>query len=266
VRPKRARQSALKPNLFGDALNARKRLAASLRRPRPHQLRSAYRFGSGRSVLPAITEGAIPQTAQYRRSHARAIHASAKPSATTQIAYFVPQQVEKSTNGMIPSRRDNRPCNGALTGPLSLRFGNRPDKALHIHEPIRRRTQRPEPPRRFTPSPPSHRLRSASRFGSGRSVRPSISKAMAILNWSHSRGKRGYIRAIPASAKSSATFRIIHSAQSHLHVFRPNSEPMVLHPIWMLTRMTLHPEGKPLDFWPRGGHHPTALLKTVEPG
>src|SRR5947207_790088 len=52
---KQARQSDLKPNLRGDALNARNRIAASLPRPlHPPRLRFACRFGSGRSVLPAI--------------------------------------------------------------------------------------------------------------------------------------------------------------------------------------------------------------------
>ena len=62
---KRARQSAVRPNLYGGALNARNRLAASLRRPRPHRLRSASRFGSGRSVRPAISK----PMANPNRSH-----------------------------------------------------------------------------------------------------------------------------------------------------------------------------------------------------
>jgi hypothetical protein len=141
---------------------------------------------------------------------------------------------------------------GALTGPLSLTFGNRPDKAP------RHRTYAAPHSTPGTASPlhsvaPFHpqRLGSASRFGSGRSVRPAITTPNPIskkshslpqpFKTSHSRGKREHIRAIPASAKSLATLRIIHSAQSLLHAFRLNSEPMVLHPIWMLTGMTPHP-------------------------
>ena len=72
--------------------------------------------------------------------------------------------------------------------PLSLRFGNGPDKAPRT-APIRRRTQRPEPPRRLTPSPPPStppRLRSAYRFGSGRSVLLAIATVKEIPNESHS--------------------------------------------------------------------------------
>jgi len=101
---------------------------------------------------------------------------------------------------------------GALTGPLSLRFGNGPDKAPRT-APIRRRTQRPEPPRRFTPSPPpptatSFRLpiRFRALIASGHhhhsSDRSRTSRITSITAGSHPRS----IRNVYAAAHSFVSF------------------------------------------------------------
>jgi len=151
---------------------------------------------------------------------------------------------------MTPSRRDKSPDQRRFDWPAflvmrkqarqSASTANLYGDALNTRNRLAASLRRPI----------THRLRSAYRFGSGRSVRPAISKSMALPNRSHyfhhsiashSRANRQYFRAIPASAKSLATLQIVQSAQSLLHAFRLNSEPMVLHPMWMLTGETPYP-------------------------
>ncbi len=118
------------------------------------RLRSAYRFGSRRSVLPditiamAITIRSAPSITEWpRNNEATAVfvpkatgheivrfdmsHGIRDNFSTHACGVDNKPRIHESTNGMTHLRRDKRPGNGALTGPLSLRCGNRPDKAPH---------------------------------------------------------------------------------------------------------------------------------------